>query len=173
MGFKLNLTNDEVKQAQGGGFPALPAGTYGAVIFENVQKKSKAGNEMFEVNYKIQEGPAGKNRKIKSWYVLSGKGLFKIVELHKALGGAEGGFPIPDKGGEYEFPDADEYLSNKVNIVLGVEDYATNDDDPKTGEPILAQRNVVVRVKPYDPDTITTQEDLEAEDDSADGGLFL
>lgn len=170
MGFKLNLTNDEVKQAQGNGFATLPAGTYGAVIFENVQKKSKAGNEMFEVNYKLVEGPAGKNRKQKSWYVLSGKGLFKIVELHKALGGADEGFPIPNAAGEYEFPDADDYLGKKVNVVLGVEEYAGVDAD---GKDATLTRNVVSRVRPYDPDEHTTVEDLENEDEPANSGLFL
>lgn len=167
MGFKLNLTNDEIKQAQGGGFATLPAGTYGALVFENVQKKSKAGNEMFEVNFKITEGPAGVNRKIKSWFVLSGKGLFKIVELHKALGGADEGFPIPDKSGEYEFPEADEYLGKQVNIVLDVEEYASVDDD---GNDVTRTRNTVKNVRVYDADKITTEDELE--DDDADSSAF-
>lgn len=161
MGFKLNLTNDEIKQAQGG-FPTLPAGTYGAVIFENVQKKSKAGNEMFEVNYKITEGPAGVGRKIKSWYVLSGKGLFKLVELNKATD-----FPVPSKGGEFELPDADEYLGKQVNIVLDVEEYASVDDD---NNDVTRTRNVVKTVKPYDEDAITTE--VDEEDEGADASAF-
>lgn len=167
MGFKLNLTNDEIKQAQGGGFPTLPAGTYGALIFENVQKKSKAGNQMFEVNFKITEGPAGINRKIKSWFVLSGKGLFKIVELHKALGAEDGGFPIPNKSGEYEFPEADDYLGKQVNIVLDVEPWETVDED---GNDATRTRNTVKNVRAYDPDKITTEDELEDED--ADASAF-
>jgi hypothetical protein len=165
MGFKLNLTNDEIKNAQGN-FEPVPAGTYGAQIFESVQKKSKAGNQMFEINYKLTEGPAGKGRKIKSWYVLSGKGLFKLVELNKATD-----FPYPDKNtpaGEFEFPDADEYLGKEVNLVLDVEDYASVDDD---GNDTTRQRNVVKRVAAYDPDKITTAEDLEGADE--DESLFL
>lgn len=199
MGFKVNLTNDEVKQAQGGGFSVLPAGIYGAQIFENVQKKSKnSNNEMFETNYKLIQGPAGLNRKIKAWYVLEGKGMFKIVELHKALGGEDEGFAIPSKAGEYEFPDADEYLGKTVNLTIGVEDYnsvATQQDvdfnktaeagtevlNSETGEPVVKvdepvtkQRNVVKNARPYDEDEITTAEDLEnAEEDAPASGFTL
>lgn len=165
MGFKLNLTNDEIKNAQGGNFKPLPAGTYGAIVFESVQKNSKAGNPMFEINYKITEGPAGINRKIKSWYVLSGKGLFKLVELNKATD-----FPYPDKNtpaGEFEFPEADEYLGKEVNLVLDVEDYNGVDAD---GKDATLQRNVVKRVLPYDADAITTEED--AEDAAVDASAF-
>lgn len=191
MGFKLNLTNDEIKQAQGGGFPTLPAGTYGALIFENTFKHSKATppNPMFEINFKIVEGPAGVNRKIKGWFVLTGKGLFKIVELHKALGGAEGGFPVPDKSGEYEFPEPDEYLGKPVNIVLDVQEYASVADEndvkngtlnsetgepvKKEGEPVTKTRNGVKYVRAYDPDTITTAEDLEEDADSNESAFML
>lgn len=163
MGFKLNLTNDEISAAQGN-FSALPAGTYGAKVFEAVQKKSKANNEMYELNFKIVEGPAGINRKIKSWFVLSGKGLFKLVELNKATD-----FPYPDKNtpaGEFEFPDADEYIGKDVNLVLAVETYNGVDGDGNDAE---LTRNVVKNVRAYDPDKITTAEDLEEgdEDNSA------
>ena len=172
MGFKLNLTGEDIASAQGT-FTPLPAATYGAVIYENTQKKSKgSGNEMFETNYKIVEGPAGLNRKIKSWSVLTGKGSFKLVELNKALGGAKAGFPYPDKNtkpGEFEFTDADEYLGKKVNLQITVEDYNSVDDD---GNDVTKQQNRVAKVLPYDEDKITTKDELENEGD-AGGGLFL
>jgi len=167
MGFKLNLTNDEIRSAQGN-FEPVPAGTYGAKIFEAVQKKSKAGNEMYELNFKIVQGPAGINRKLKSWFVLSGKGLFKLVELNKATD-----FPYPDKNtpaGEFEFPDADEYLGKDVNLVIGVEDYNSVDDD---GNDVVRQRNVVKNVRPYDEDKITTEEDLAEAAESDDSAFTL
>jgi hypothetical protein len=176
VGFRLNLTGDEIKQAQGGGFPVLPAGTYGAVIYNNNQKNSKAGNPMFEIDYKIVEGPAGVGRRIRAWYVLSGKGLFKLVELNKATG-----FPYPDKdtpAGEFEFPDADEYHGKRVNIKITQEPYetvATADDvtnglAEKVDDDITKQRNVVNKVLEYDADEITSADDLE--NDTQDAGAF-
>lgn len=163
MGFKLNLTGEEIKQAQGGGFPTLPAGTYGAVIYNNTQKLSKSsGNPMFEIDYKIVEGPTGTGRRQRAWYTLTGKGLFKLVELNKATG-----FPYPDKdtpAGEFEFPDADEYHGKKVNIRLAVEEYESVDDD---GADVTKTRNNVANVYAYDPDKITTAEDLENAEESA------
>jgi len=172
MGHKLNLTNDEIKQAQGG-FAALPAGTYGAVIFANNFKTSKnSGNPMFEIDFKITGGQAGIGRKIRGWFVLTPKALFKVVELHKALGGADEGFPYPDKNtpaGEFEFPDENEYLGKEVNIVIDVEEYPTDEDD-ENGEPVKATRNTFKYVRAYDEEKWTEEGD---EDEAATGGLFL
>lgn len=172
MGFKLNLTGEEIKAAQGGAFPPLAEGTYGAVIFEAVQKKSKAGNEMYELNYKITEGVEGIGRKLKSWYVLSGKGAFKLVELGKATG-----LPYPTKttpAGEFEFPDADEFLGIEVNIELIQEGYESVEDveDPDTGEiteeEVTKYRNTVKKVTKYDASKIGGNEAADA-----GSGLFL
>ena len=64
MGFKLNLTSDEIKKAQGGSFQPLPAGTYGAIVFDVAEKTSKAGNDMYEIDFKITEGPEGIGRRV-------------------------------------------------------------------------------------------------------------
>lgn len=179
MGFKLNLTNDEIKSAQGG-FATLPKGTYAANIFSNTFKMSKATppNPMFEIEFKITQGQAGIGRKIRGWFVLTPKALFKVIELHKALGGADEGFPYPDKNtdpGDFEFPETDEYLGKPVNIVIDVENYASvaNGDDvlngvlnsdteqpvKAEGEPVTKTRNTLKYVRAYDEDTLTSEDD--------------
>lgn len=164
MGFKLNLNNDEIKAAQSTGFPALAAGTYGAVIYTAVQKKSKSGNEMFEIDFKITDGPEGIGRKQRGWFVLAPQALFAVVGLNKAVG-----FPVPSKDtvtdGAFEFAEADEYVGQKVNIVLEVQDYESVDDD---GNDVTKQQNNVKRVSKYDPDKHTGAEGVEVK-----SGLFL
>lgn len=165
MGFKLNLTSDEIKSAQGGGFQPLPAGTYGAIVYDVTEKQSKAGNDMYEIDFKITEGPAGINRKQRGWFVVSGKALFAVVGLLKALD-----FPYPTKetpAGEFEFPDGDEFLGREVNIKIDQEAYETEDDEGKT---VTAYRNTLKRVFAYDPDRIDVAED-DAEEAST--GNFL
>lgn len=150
MGFKLNLTSDEIKKAQGGAFPPLPAGTYGAIVFDVTEKTSKAGNDMYEIDFKITEGPEGIGRKQRGWFVVSGKALFSVVGLLKALD-----LPYPSKdtpAGEFEFPDGDEFLSREVNLKITQEAYETEDED---GKVVTAYRNNISRVFAYDPDKIT------------------
>lgn len=165
MGFKLNLTKDESDAAQGGQPKPLPAGTYGAVIYSNVQGKSKnSGNEMFTIDFKITDGPVQTKRKIRGWFTLEGKGLFKLVELNKAVG-----FAYPKKGfeGEFEFAEPEEYVGIDVNLKLGVEEYETVDDD---GNDATGERNFIARVNPYDESKI----DHDTEDAAdAGSGLFL
>jgi len=169
MGIKLNLTNDEIKQAQGGRFETLPAGTYGAKIFTATQAVSKSSkNPMYVIDYKITEGPAGIGRKLRAWYAITPKALFKIVELHKAVD-----FEYPDKNteaGEFEFPDADEYLGKEVLVKLGIESYEGEDED---GNDATLTRNTVARVLPYDPDKITTEDEVADGENEDSGGVYL
>lgn len=165
MGFKLNLTSDEIKNAQGGGFKPLPEGTYGAIVFDVTEKQSKAGNDMYEIDFKITEGPDGIGRKIRGWFVVSGKALFSVVGLLKALD-----FPYPDKNtpaGVFEFPDGDEFLGKELNLKIKQEAYETENED---GEVVTAYRNNISRTFPYDPDKITQPED---EDGAPAVGNFL
>lgn len=165
MGFKLNLTADEIKNAQGGGFKPLPAGIYGATIYDVTEKQSKAGNDMYEIDFKITEGPEGVGRKQRGWFVVSGKALFSVVGLLKALD-----LPYPSKDtepGTFEFPDGDEFLGREVNIKITAEPYETEDSN---GDVVTAYRNNIGKVFAYDPDKITEA----GEDDSApSGGNFL
>lgn len=166
MGFKLNLTAAEIKSAQGGAFPPLPAGTYGAIIFEGSESTSKAGNDMYVLDFKITEGPEGINRKQRGWFVVSGKALFSVVGLLKALD-----LPYPSKetpAGEFEFPDVDAFLGEQVNIKITQESYETEDEE---GNVVTAYRNNISRVFKYDPDKITEAVDEEAE--AASSGNFL
>ena len=165
MGIKLNLTADEIKGAQGN-FEPLPEGTYGAFVYEAKFKESRAGNPMYELNFKITEGPAGVGRKIMGWFTLTPKALFKVIELNKAVG-----FPYPKSAadaGEFEFADADDYVSEKVNLSIIQEPYESVDDD---GNEVTLFRNNIKRVNPYDPDKISGEGDAEAATDK--GGLFL
>lgn len=187
MGYKLNLTDDEVKQAKGNNFDVLPDGTYGAVVYDIKQEISKSsGSPMYTINYKITSTP-GKGRRIRAWYSFQPKALFKLNELNKALG-----LPVPDKGGEYEIPDPDEYLSEEVNLVIGKRSYETVATDKdvengvladengvvgpegepvKEGDPITKFQNEVRKVFPYDEDRHTSAEE-DAEERAA-SGLYL
>ena len=165
MGFKLNLTSDEIKNAQGGNFKALPAGTYGAIVFDVTEKQSKAGNDMYEIDFKITEGPEGIGRKIRGWFVVSGKALFSVVGLLKAL---DFDYPTKDTpAGEFEFPDGDEFLGKELNLKIDQEPYETENED---GEVVTAYRNSIKRTFPYDPDKISEPED---EDSAPAAGNFL
>jgi hypothetical protein len=164
MGFKLNLTNDEIKAAQNTGFAALAAGTYGAIIYEVKEKQSKAGNDMYEIDFKITEGQEGVGRKQRSWFVVSGKALFSVVGLLKALD-----LPYPGKDtepGEFEFPDGEDFLGREVNIKLAQESYQGVDDD---GKQATMYRNNVKGVYAYDPERITQATD----EDAPASGQFL
>jgi hypothetical protein len=176
MATTLNLTADEIKEAQGGNFQPLEAGTYGAVIFSSTQKKSKAGNQMFEIDFKLTEGQGikpGSKRKQRGWFVLSGKGLFKLIELNKATG-----FPYPksaEDAGEFAFPDADEYLGIEVLVKIGVEPYESleEDEDPESatfGEEIevTRYRNTLDKVLKYDQSKIDG-----GDGEAIDSGVFL
>lgn len=165
MGFKLNLTNDEIKKAQGS-FEPLAAGVYGAVIFEAEEKVSRAGNDMYRINYKITEGPEGVGRKIYGYYTVAGNALFAVNGLLKATG-----HPYPDKdtpAGDFDFPDAEEFLGQEVNIKITREPYVSEDD---TGKEITAYRNNVAKVFAYDADKISTSDEDEGE--TTTGGQFL
>lgn len=165
MAFTLNITAEDIKKAQGNNFEPLPEGTYGAIVFDVKEKQSKAGNDMYEIDFKITEGPAGIGRKQRGWFVVSGKALFAVVGLLKALD-----FPYPDKNtepGTYEFPDGEEFLGREVNIKLGLDSYETVDEE---GEVKTAYRNNITRVFAYDPDKISEPED---EDGAPAAGNFL
>lgn len=170
MGIKLNLSAQEIKDAQGN-FEALPAGTYEAVIYDAKFGQSKSSNNpMYTLTFKLL-GAHAKNRQIRGYFVLTAKGLFKLIELNKAVG-----FDYPKKdtpAGEFEFPDAEEYIGLKVNLVLDKEPYESVDDDNNN---ITAFRNNVKRVNAHDEDKLSDPEDLEAGDDAGSnstGGLFL
>lgn len=165
MGFKLNLTNEEIKKAESG-FTVLPAGIYGATVYDAKEGTSKAGNDMYILDFKITDGPEGVGRKIRSWFTVAPQALFSLIALHKALG-----FPYPNKDteeGEFEFPDADEYLGKEVNIQITQEPYQTVDDE---GEEITAFRNNVKKVFKADPDKVSSAEDVE--EAAASSKLFL
>ena len=164
MAFKLNLTEAEIKQAQGGNFEPLPEGTYGAIIYEVVEKQSKAGNDMYEITFKITDGPEGIGRQVKGWFVVTGKALFSVVGLLKALG-----LPYPNKDtppGEYVFPDGDDFLGENVNLVISLEGYESLDE---SGNQVTRYRNNVKRVLAYDPDEVSLPED----NDNTGAGNFL
>jgi hypothetical protein len=179
----LNLTKAEIKQAQGNNFETLPAGVYGASIYTSEQKLSKAKNDMYQIDFKIKGGPTGIGRRVRGWFVLAPNALFKLIELNKAVG-----FPYPTKDtpeGEFEFPEAEEYLSEEVNIVLEVQEYpsvATSFDvengtlnaetgEPVTeeGEPVTKTQNNIKRVLAYDEDKWSTEDDVA----DSNSGLFL
>jgi hypothetical protein len=188
MGIKINLTPDEIKGAQGQAFAPLPDGVYGAKVYTSEYKLSKSSNKpMYQIDFKIVEGPTGIGRRQRAWFSISGKALFKGVELLKALG-----HEYPDKNtpaGEFEFPDADEFLGELVNIRLEQEEYAsvaterdvengvlnaeTGEPVTEEGEPVTKTQNRVARVAPYDADKITTAEELEERESAEAGGLFL
>ena len=172
MGIKLNLTGEEIGNAQGGNFKPLPEGTYGAVVYDSKFKKSKAQNDMYELEFKITDGPEGIGRKIRGYFTLTAKALFKVIELNKATD-----MPYPTKkwaeehpGEDFEFADADEYLSKQVNLVVIQEPYESVDEDDN---PVTLYRNNIKYVRAYDEDKHTTADDVEAKGDAKTGGLFL
>lgn len=183
---KLNLTNDEIKKAQGNRFEPLPAGTYGAVVYTSTLGESRAKNTQYIIDYKITEGPTGIGRRVRAWYALTAKALFKLIELNKATD-----FPYPTSAadledGGFEFPEADEYVGIPVNITLEVQEYEsvatsfdvtngtlnseTGEPVEEEGEPVTKTQNNVKRVAPYDADKISTDEDVA---DTEKSGLFL
>lgn len=165
MGFKLNLTNDEIKEAsKSSNFEPIPEGVYGAVIYTAVEGQSKAKNDMYTIDFKITDGATAIGRKQRGWFTIAPQALFSIIGLHKAIG-----FPYPNKdtpAGEFEFPDADEYLGHKVNILINQTPFDSVDEE--TGEAVVKYQSNVKRVYAYDPDKVTG-----VEVESADSGLFL
>ncbi len=168
MGIKINLTPEEVKDAQGG-FNPIPEGVYAATIVDAKLGKSKAQNPMYIIEYLITDGPeVRKNFKLKGWYVLKANALFGVIGLNKAVGFAypKGAADLEDGG--FEFPDADEYLGQEVNIKVIQSSYLTEGDD---GEEVTAYRNEVKAVYKADPDKVDGPVDEDAADVKSD--LFL
>lgn len=164
MGIKIALTNDEIKKAQST-FDPLPAGTYGAIIYTAELKKSKAGNLMYVLDFKITEGPDGIGRKVRSWFVLAPQALFSVIALNKAVD-----FPYPTKDtaeGEFEFNEPEDYLGKKVNIVLDLTPYESVDDD---GNDVTKMQNNVKTTRVYDKDK---HSDAEGSVVSSKKGVFL
>lgn len=160
-GITINLTNDEIEAAQST-FEVLPAGVYAGIVYDAVLKKSKAGNDMYEINFKITHGQKGVGRKIRFWAVLASHALFSVIDLNKAVGFE---YPTKDnvKDGEFTFAPADDYLGQKVNLVLVKEPYESVDEE--TGEDVVKFQNNVKRPLPFDLDKISEAKD-EDEDDS-------
>lgn len=168
MGFKLNITPEDIKNATGNTFEPIPEGIYGATIVEAVVKDSKAGNPMYALNLRISEGATGIGRKIRSWHVIQGPGSFSSAALLKALD-----LPYLKKGmteeeiADFEFPDADDLIGRELNVKIKVESYEGLDED--TGEAETRYRNNVAGTYKYDPDRHTELE----EDDASDSGSLL
>lgn len=160
MPISINLTNDEIKKAQSG-FTPLAEGTYGAIIYgAKVDTSKNSGNQMYVVDYKITEGPEGVGRKIKAWYTLAPHALFGVIGLLKALG-----LEYPKEAGEFEFPDADEFVGEEVNIKIVQEPSQGVNDE---GDEVTILRNNVKNVYAYNADKISTGEDAEEK-----SGVFL
>src|SRR5690606_15474307 len=110
---------------------------------------SKAGKPMYEIDFKITEGPAGIGRKQRGWFSLAPNALFSTIDLLKALD-----LPYPKKdtpAGEFEFPDAEDLVNEQVNIKLVKEPYLTLGEDEDGNEvEVTAFRNGVKRVTKYD-----------------------
>lgn len=166
MGIKLNLTAEEIKDAQGG-FTPLPEGVYGATIYDAKLTKSKAQNDMYVLDFLITAGPeVRKNYKIKGWFVLKANALFSLIALNKSVG-----FPYPNKetpAGEFEFNDPEDYIGKEVNLRIVQQPYETLDDD---GKPVTAFQNNIKTVLKYDEEKIDAASDGEVV--SSKGGLFL
>lgn len=163
MGFKLNLTNEEIKKAQSNVIPPLAEGIYSATVYDAKEAVSKAGNDMYVLDFKITDGPEGIGRKVRSWFTIKADALFSLIALHKALD-----FPYPNKetpAGEFEFPDADEYLGKEVNLQIVQEPYASVDDDDNE---VTLFRNNVKKVLKFDPDKVSG-----GSGETANSGLFL
>lgn len=170
MAFKLNLTADEIKDAQGSTIKPVAEGIYGAVVYEAKMAKSKAGNDMYVIDYKITGGPekVGPKRTFRSWYVLKANALFSLIALLKAVD-----MPYPKKdtpAGEFEFPDPEDFVGEKVNLKITQETYESVDDD---GKDITALRNVVKTVYAYDEDKIDDELSDEEKEAASDSSIFL
>lgn len=164
MAITLNLTNDEIKEAQSTGPKPLAEGIYSAQIFDAIVKDSKAGNPMYVIDFKITDGQEGIGRKIKSWFVIKADALFSLIALNKAVD-----FPYPTKdtpAGVFEFAEPDEYLGKLVNLHIVQQPYNTVDDD---GNEVVAFQNNVKKVLPYDTDKVSGAE----VENVAAGGLFI
>lgn len=153
MGVKLNLTQADIKKAQGI-FEPLPVGIYGGVVYEAKDAISKSsGNPMYTVTFKITEGVEGVGRRLTAYYAHSEKAWFKARELFKATELTEHIEAI--ESGEGEFPEAEVLLGIEVNIKVGQEEYESVDDD---GNDVTKTRNTVDRVSVYNADKIDTED---------------
>jgi hypothetical protein len=165
---KLNLTATEIKDAQSG-YQALPAGIYSATVYDAKFGDSKAGNPMYTLDFLITDGPeVRKNFKMKGWFVLKANALFSLIALNKSVG-----FPYPKKdtpAGEFEFPEAEEYLGKEVNLKIVREPYPSEDDE---GNEIVAYRNNIKTVLPFDPDKVDGPADEDEDVVVAGSNLFL
>lgn len=170
MGIKLNLTADEIKDAQSSSIKPVAEGIYGAVVYEAKMGRSKAGNDMYVLDYKILSGPekVGPKRTFRAWYVLKPNALFSLIALLKALD-----LPYPKKdtpAGEFEFPDPEDFVGEKVNLKIIQEPYETVDDDDND---ITGIRNNIKTVFAYDEDKIDDELSDEEREAATDSSIFL
>jgi len=170
MAFKLNLTEAEIKDAQSSTIKPVAEGIYGAVVYEAKEARSKQGNDMYVLDYKILSGPekVGPKRTFRAWYVVKSNALFSLIALLKALD-----MPYPKKdtpAGEFEFPEASDFIGEKVNLKIVQEPYESVDDDDN---PVTLMRNNVKTVFAYDEDKIDDELSDEEREAATDSSIFL
>lgn len=128
----VKLSNDEIK-----GFSLRKEGRYTVEIVKVEEKKSKGGNDMYELEYNVLEAPEGAQKgKIRDWVLLEGF-LSSLVQLIKATG-----FPMPkDETEELSIPAPEEFEGKElvVDIVHELATQKVNGEkvpviDDETGE---------------------------------------
>ena len=67
------------------GYTPLPEGTYDFRVVSIEQKTSSTGNQQFEFQLEVIGGPSA-GRKLRSWYSLTDKAMWRLNQLYTALG---------------------------------------------------------------------------------------
>lgn len=111
----LKLTDDEVK-----GFSLRKEGRYTVEIVSVTEKKSKNGQDMYEIEYNVLEAPEGAQKgKIKDWALLEGEYTSTIVQLARATG-----FPVDN---DFEIPLPEELEGKELVVEIKHQDATTKD----------------------------------------------
>jgi hypothetical protein len=121
---KMAFFSFDEKQA-GGGFEALKAGEYEAVISKTEVKVSSGGNDMISVQLTIRNDVEQEygGRKVFDNYVATEKAMFKFHQVAKALGWAQG------EGADSLDEFAQKILFQPVRLKIG-----NPRNDPQRGE---------------------------------------
>lgn len=107
----MALINPDTSEMQE--FKPLEPNTYPARIISAVPKKSKKGNPMLEVTFKVQS--EGKEITRKAWPMTSGAGAFGFDQLLRACGFDAVAEQIKTPGSGVQF-DSDELVGKEIQV---------------------------------------------------------
>lgn len=146
---KVSPISETVANTQANAFRVWPRGAYDFEVLTAIDKRSKSGNEMVELELRVHDRD-GKTRKLRDWLVESEGVAYKVRHFAAATGmlaqyekgelktdqmpGKTGRCKLGIEKGNDKYPDdrnkIDDYIAAGGPLIASVPDPQLNDDIP-------------------------------------------